>query len=86
MKPIGQGAKVSDTPRTDALVAEPISLEIKELGARLAYMTDHARQLERENKELLEALELAMPYLDMYCGLITPVEKARAAIAKARGT
>jgi hypothetical protein len=76
---------MSDTPRTDAQVMYP--------GSGIVMVRpEFAQQLERENKELLEALKGAVAAWESICSLnnwdadhLAEFKRARAAIAKAEG-
>jgi len=52
-----KGDEMSKTPRTDALVAEHCSFPMRPLAKVLESVILHARDLERENARLREALE-----------------------------
>lgn len=92
------GAKVIGTPRTDAEIPVIIRRHSTDTEGALIDLADFARELERENADLREALEEitpGMPPVDapchagirsqQACGHCSRIAKARAALTKARG-
>jgi hypothetical protein len=73
------------TPRTDALQAE---IGERTFARPLTYVPpvwELARQLERENRELLEAAKMMLTYIETHDMRALDLRICRAVIAKAEG-
>lgn len=92
---------MSDTPRTDAVLKENMPSKVPNVAVAMMALGVHAYTLERENRELLEALKgmlECMEGCDVFIHsrqkinqqegpewIAAFTDKARAAIAKAEG-
>jgi hypothetical protein len=78
----------TDTPRVDAFCQEPTEFVPGQEASLIPVWADFARQLERENRELLEALKLCYEHCRLYHREVehnNVGEAVRATIAKAEG-